>query len=158
MNEFKFSLGDLVECKMTNLKGRVMSLVKDIYSANRYMVQPPYNHAEGKMPSGITLDEPTLVLLEKNDEFPYVYVDGEFELGSLVEDSLFKKKGTIKDRRLNINGCYSVTLAFLNNEGETFTFSAQEKSLILLQNRVETKVREESRSTGCEMESSNYFS
>jgi hypothetical protein len=152
MTQFNFNLGDLVECSMTNLKGRVMGLVKDIYSANRYVVQPPYNHVEGRMPNAITLDEPTLILIESCKDYPYIYTDGEFELGSLVEDSLFKKKGTIKDRRLNINGCYSVNLAFLNDKGETYTFSAQEKSLILIKGIKETGVRKESRETGCEME------
>lgn len=157
MHDFKFGLGDLVECEITRIRGRIIALVKDIYSCNRYSIQPPYDVIQNKMPNGVTIDEQTLVMVEKSDKFPYVYVDGEFELGSSVRDTLFDKIGKIKDRRLNLNGCYSLTLTFLSKDGETFTFCAQEKGVELVKSRADSKVKEASRTTGSEMVQENYF-
>lgn len=62
--EFVFDLGDLVQDRITGLKGIAVSRVEHLYGCARYWLQPQ-EHKDGKPVEGFWIDEPQLVLIQK---------------------------------------------------------------------------------------------
>jgi len=102
----KIKLGLFVKDKVTGLMGVAENRATFLYGCDRYFVQPQVDK-DGKVPTGMMIDEPQLQQLNHipSAMVPMPEPEQIIQLGSSVYDPITGRKGIATGRAVYLNGC-----------------------------------------------------